>query len=287
MVEDTMSLQSGFSNITLGAADFAASNSGTPLKSAGPGFSSRTEDSGGVQKEAEKEKGEEEEEEEEDGDVWRGSVDSQQRSSRPSDLMISHESNKVLSQQLDQSQRRLRQEQQRVAGLEASALELSQQVGQLRAEALRLEALAGASDCHKDREVASLAAENRRLAEKLLLAPEGSGGERGGSGGREDGLLGLAQEQEQELQAELEQLRERDAEQRHAISILQATQRYAESQLGSRQEELVLVKRRLQVYAEKVASMELEAAGAGAGGSIRPSNSCECLSACLSVISSL
>lgn len=85
--------------------------------------------------------------------------------------MISHESNKVLSQQLEASQSLAHQQQQRLREVEHTVRELTQHSEQLKADAWRLQGLAAASENEKDRAVAELTAEIIRLREELLQQP--------------------------------------------------------------------------------------------------------------------
>ena len=90
---------------------------------------------------------------------------------RPSDLMVSIESNKVLSQQLDENQVLLQQQELRQGELEATVRQLTQSVEHLKADAQLLRELAQASDSDKDRAVAVLTADRMQLREALQNHP--------------------------------------------------------------------------------------------------------------------
>ena len=248
MADDTMSQQSGFSDTTLGAADFSVGvDRSSIINECIPQPQSIREQGVGSKVDAISMSSKVEDCDE---------VDSFLVSTRHSDLMISYESSKVLSQQLEESQRRLQQEVDRTAELQRDLSRLENENILRKTDLVRLQALVEGSAELKDKEVTALTAENIRLREALKVAEATSTDVI-----VPNTLQEYSNAEIRKLESELINMRERDAERLHAISILQATKNFTEGQLAEKIEETAVLRRRLQMYAETVAAMELTAAG--------------------------
>lgn len=252
MADDTMSQQSGFSDTTLGAADFSVGvDRSSIINECIPQPQSIREQGVGSKVDAISMSSKVDE-----GNEDCDEVDSFLVSTRHSDLMISYESSKVLSQQLEESQRRLQQEVDRTAELQRDLSRLESENILRKADLVQLQALVEGSAELKDKEVTALTAENIRLREALKVAEATSTDAR-----VPNSLQEYSDAEIRQLESELINMRERDAERLHAISILQATKNFTEGQLAEKIEETAVLRRRLQMYAETVAAMELTAAG--------------------------
>ena len=220
LAEETMSVQSGFSNAAIGAADFPFQSNSHEMKN----FYEQSID---------------------DKTAGDNNIDADEalsmgsQHSPPSALMISRESNLVLSQQLEENQRQLSEQKIQISEQVKTIEKYRQHNDRLQVDIRRLADVVGKCDVDKDVEIAKLTKEKSILHHEFVTQTHNF----------------------HEINIEFHSIKERDAEREHSISILEASNKFLESQLAEKMDEISALKRYKQLYAEKIANLELLASG--------------------------